>query len=409
MIENYLAGGKNHPIPYPEHYPHEVCKGSGPYVFDIHGNPYIDMWMGYGALLLGHANEALIENASQLMKEGYFFSNTHTLEKIYAEKLHHTIPSAERVRFAVTGSDAVAYAIRAAKAFTGRNKILSVYGGYHGVHEGLIPSKGVCKEVESSIEWVRFNAPEALEQKLQTKAFAAFLLEPILANAGCTPPEDGYLQQVRDICTKTNTLLIFDEVVTGFRIRPGGAQSYYNVKPDISTFSKAIANGFPLSAVVGRKDILEQFIPTGEVFFAGTFSAHPLSLSAAVKVLEILASNPIHEKLQEIGEDIRSHIRQEIESLRLHACVQGIASMFTIAFGCKSFKHGLGATEYNRELYTQFVQIMAKRGLLFPPLPTETVFLSVVHMPLVSQIKEQISQGLQELVEIYPQLVMKAE
>lgn len=186
------------------------------------------------------------------------------LEKEVAKIIHSIIPSAERVRFATTGSDAVAYSIRASKAYTGRNKVLSIVGGYHGVHDGMIQSAGTPNTLFPDL--VPFNDVEAVEKKLKTKEYACFLLEPIMANSGCTPPQKDYLKKIREICSKTDTILIFDEVVTGFRIGLHGAQGFYNVIPDLSVFSKAIASGLPLSVVCGKKEIMETFIPTGNVF-----------------------------------------------------------------------------------------------------------------------------------------------
>ena len=251
--KNFLSGGSNSPIPYPSNFPKLIVKGKGPYVFDEKNNKYIDMWMGYGALILGHANKEIVKAISKRALNGYFFSYPTLLEVEVAELLHNQIPSAELVRFATSGSDAVAYAIRAARAHTKRKKVLSLVGGYHGVHENMIPSNGTIQSNEYSIDLVRFNNIDEAKSKLETKEYACFLLEPVMANSGCTVPQDNYLKKVRELCDKTNTLLIFDEVVTGFRLSPGGAQKYFKVTPDLSTFSKAIANGLPLSVVCGKK------------------------------------------------------------------------------------------------------------------------------------------------------------
>lgn len=357
--------------------------------------------MGYGSLLFGHANPEIIKVINQFIENGWFFSNPPLIEMEVADLIHHIIPSAELVRYATTGSDAVAYGIRAARAFTDRKKILSVIGGYHGVHEGVIPSNGVHDIVHENNDFIPFNNIDAVGEKLKTRQYAAFLLEPILANSGCTPPKDGYLNAVRNLCDLTDTVLIFDEIVTGFRTHLGGAQTEFGVIPDISLFSKAIANGFPLSVICGKKDIMEQFTPKGNVFFAGTFNGHPLSLSIAKYVIQALINNPIHETINKLGARLRAFIDQKIREYGLFASVQGYGSMFTIAFGCREFPCGLRLeTSVNTNMYTKFVEILCSKGIIFPPLYTETVFLSPVHNEVIEHIEEVLAESLAELANI---------
>lgn len=393
-IKNFLAGGTNSPIPYPSNYPRFIVKGKDQYVYDEEGNEYIDMWMGYGALILGHANDRIIEAVNERVSNGHFFSYPTLLEVEIAEMLHNQIPCAELVRFSTSGSDAVAYALRAARAYTNRKKVLSLVGGYHGVHENMIPSKGTISTPEYIIDFVKFNDIDEARDKLNTKEYACFILEPVMANSGCTVPEDNYLQRVRDLCTETETVLIFDEVVTGFRLSPGGAQQYFNVVPDLATFSKAIANGFPLSAVCGKKPMMEQFMPVGNTFFAGTFNGSPISLTSAKVVQSTLIDEDIHQQINTMGDEIRSFIKECIDELNLNACVQGIGSMFTIAFGCKEFKHGLKASGFSSEKYEEFIKLMAEKKILFPPLQSETVFLSMVHKESIDYIKKSIKESL---------------
>lgn len=334
-MKNYLAGNVNSPIPIPTYYPSDIIKGEGPYVFNKNGDKYIDMWMSYGALLFGHADPDIIQTVNDNIKNGWFFSYQTYFEKELSDIIHNIIPCAEKVRFATTGSDAVAYSIRASKAHTHRQKVLSIIGGYHGVHEGMIPSAGTLDNL--FLDLIPFNDIEVVSEKLKNKEYACFLLEPILANSGCTPPQENYLKEIRKICNETGTILIFDEIVMGFRINLHGVQGYYGVTPDLSLFSKAIAGGLPLSAVCGKKEIMENFIPVGNVFFAGTFNANPLSLNVSKTVIDKLKNGNFYTKTQELGDDLRSYINDQINKLQLPACVQGIASMLTIAFGCNNF------------------------------------------------------------------------
>ncbi|KKQ87732.1 MAG: Glutamate-1-semialdehyde 2,1-aminomutase [Berkelbacteria bacterium GW2011_GWA2_38_9] len=394
---NYLAGGVNSPIPIPPGYPKDIISGRGPYVIDKNGKKYIDLWMGYGALIFGHADKDIIKTISETIKNGWFFSYQTDIEKEVAEILHEIIPSAERVRFATTGSDAVAYALRLARAYTGRKKILGIKGGYHGVHENMMPGSGTIFNLTPDL--IHFNDPKAVEEKLKSKEYACFILEPILANCGCTPPNDGYLKKIRKICSETGTILIFDEIVNGFRIDVGGSQKFYNITPDLSTFSKAIAGGLPLSVVCGKKEIMENFAPQGGVFFANTFNGSPLSLFVAKTVIRKLKDGNVYKKNMKIGDDFREFLKEQIKRIGISASVQGISSMSTMAFGCKSFEKGILAENYDSKAYNLFIQKMAKKNVLFPPLPTETIFLSPVHESVFEEIKIAIKKSLEELKE----------
>jgi glutamate-1-semialdehyde 2,1-aminomutase len=397
MALNYLAGGRNSPIPIPDHYPKDIVAGEGAWVINKDGSRYIDLWMGYGALLFGHAPKDIADVIANNIKNGWFFSYQTYIEKELAEIIQNIIPSAERIRFATTGSDAVAYAVRVSRAYTSRRKVLSINGGYHGVHEGMMPSQGIIEGGEP--DRVAFNDIEAVERILKSNEYACFILEPILANAGCTPPQANYLKEIRRICDRTGTILIFDEIVTGFRIDLHGAQGFYNVTPDLSLFSKAISSGFPLSVICGKEQIMNSFMPSGNVFFAGTFNGNPLSLLIAKTVIEKLKDKSFYEKNQRIGDDFRNHVQTEIDRLRIKAGVQGIASMATLAFGCEKFERGLFLEEYDSKAYDAFIKKMAKRGVLMPPLPTETIFLSYVHVDVMDQIKSSIHESLTEMVQ----------
>jgi glutamate-1-semialdehyde 2,1-aminomutase len=275
--------------------------------------------------------------------------------------------------------------------------VLSVIGGYHGVHEGMIPSGGTSYEGVTDL--VHFNDLEEARTVLSSKKYACTILEQIMANSGCTPPTEGYLRGLRQMCDETGTVLIFDEVVTGFRIGLGGAQQKFGVTPDLSTFSKAIAGGFPLSVVCGKKVIMEKFIPTGNVFFAGTFNAHPLSMAVAITVINKLKDGKVHKKISELGDRLRAFIDSSIKRYELNACVQGVDSMLTIAFGCKSFKSGIKNEGFDDTTYSLFIKKMAEKDILFPPLPTETVFLSPVHERVIEKIEEAIDATFRELKE----------
>lgn len=390
----FLTGDSNTPLPFPDGYPDWVTSGDGAHVYDADGTAYVDLWMGFGALPFGHADPEVAAAAEDRLDDGWFFSNPSATEREVAELLHETIPCAESVRFATSGSDAVAYAARAARAYTGRERILTVAGGFHGIHDGFLPSDGIVDDRREKLTFGRFNDLDAMASELGSGEYAAVVLEPALANAGCTPPADGFLQGLRECCDETDTLLIFDEVVTGFRLAPGGAQERFGVEPDLATFSKAIAGGFPLSAICGRDDVMREFMASGDVMFAGTFNAHPVSLAAAKSVVTRLRDDDVQAHLDALGERFRSFLRDEATALDATVAVQGIGSMTTAAFGVDSFPHGLAVDEPDEERYRAFIEAAAEQGLLMPPLATETVFLSPVHEPMMDEIEDGLAAAL---------------
>jgi glutamate-1-semialdehyde 2,1-aminomutase len=394
-----IAGGANDPIPIPDTYPDWVHAGDGPYVYDEDGNEYVDLWMGFGGLLLGHADPQLSDVIADRADDGWFFSYPTTLERDVARTLCDTIPSAESVRFATSGSDAVAYALRAARAYTGHDDVLTIAGGYHGVHEGLMGTDGFAADPDDHLEFVPFNDLQRVREELASEEYAALLLEPVLANAGCVPPESDFLATVRDLCTDTDTLLIFDEVVTGFRLAPGGAQARFGVEPDVSTFSKAIANGLPLSAVCGRADVLSAFEPAGDVMFAGTFNGHPISLAGASHTIDRITEDGFQQTIDELGERFRSSAAAELATLDDQTAVQGIGSMATVAFGVDSFPHGLAVDAPDKERYREFVAAAATNGMLLPPLATETMFFAPVHEPIMDDVEAALADTVDDLRE----------
>jgi len=396
---NFLAGGVNSPIPTPSEYPKYVVSGEGPYILDNAGNRYIDLWMGYGALLRGHRDPVVEAAIGGVLHDGWFFSLPRVDEIELSAVLHDLIPCAERVRFATTGSDAVLYAVRAARAYTGRHRIVVIRGGYHGAHLGNLPSAGMLPGNEEQFEWVAFNDLEAAQRVIASCDFAAILLEPVQANNGCVPPESGYLEGLRRICSETGTVLIFDEIVTGFRLGLGGAQGKFGVIPDICTLSKAIAGGFPLSAVCGKKELLDQFTPSGKVLFAGTFNAHPVSLRVALRNIASLQSEFPYDHMDDLGQRLREHIRHTCTKYGLKVAVQGVGSMLSIAFGVDHFRFGLSETAWDGEAFAHFIQALAAKGVLYPPLPTETVFLSPAHESVFDHLEKAFSYAIEKVAE----------
>ena len=338
-IANFIAGGLNSPIPNLPGYPELVVKASGAKVFDQDGREYIDAWMGYGALIYGHTPEFLKSSMKKSIEKGWLFSYPTVLERELSEKIHYLIPCAEKIRFATSGSDAVAYAVRAAKSFTGRNRVVKVNSSYHGVHENLVSSVGtISDDLPTSIH---FNDTSGLNELLNTAEYACLIVEPILANGGTVPPEKGYLEELRALCTSSGTILIFDEVVTGFRVNLSGAQKEFGVTPDMATFSKAIAGGLPLSVICGKEEIMSNFMPNGEVLFAGTFNGNPMALENSLTLIDELTNNPPYDALNSLRLRITQEISDYAEGLNVKIAIQGYGSMFSIAFDIDSYKQGI--------------------------------------------------------------------
>jgi glutamate-1-semialdehyde 2,1-aminomutase len=397
-MNNFLAGQTNSPISFPDNYPRSIVSGKGSYVTDADGTQYIDLWMGYGALLHGHQHETEKRAVLEQLDNGWFFSYPTKLETLVAEKLHDLIPSAERIRFSVSGSDAVAYAIRASRQFTNRLDVLAIDGGYHGVHENMVSNTATLSRQTPDL--TLFNDTEGTVKKILSKKYACFILEPILANNGCVPPQPGYLEAVRTACTESGTVLIFDEVVVGFRTSLHGAQSFFGVTPDLSTFSKAIAGGFPLSAVVGKQEIMEQFLPTGEVFFAGTFNGSPISLANSLEVLKALETTYPYKKISQFRQSFSDSLLKLAQKHSLQLSVQGVASMMSLAFGCDTYPHGVHEAKANADTYTLFADYMANHhSILLPPLFTETIFLAPVHMDVEQDLLTAFDKGFEWLAK----------
>lgn len=397
--DNYLAGGSNSPIPYPESYPTNITSGKRALVFDTNGDKYIDMWMGYGALLFGHQDSRIKKIISKTIKRGWFFSYPTLLEKEFSALLNEIIPSAESVRYATTGSDAVAYSIRAARHFTKRQMILSIKGGYHGVHENMISTGGSMSDIEP--HKVKFNDIDDLKKAFDKNQYACFILETIMANNGCVPANKEYLEAARDLCNKTGTILIFDEVVTGFRMGLSGAQGYYKITPDLSIFSKAIASGLPISVVCGRNDVMSSFESVDKVFFAGTFNGSPLALNVAKEVINIIKNSDDIRVAEEFTTELADHIREISTKHSLDIAVNNIKSMLSISFGCKTNHHGLCHEKSKNDKYIEFISVLSsKYNILFPPLPTETVFISKVHRKHKKKIFDGIRYALLKTFDI---------
>lgn len=350
-----LAGGVSSEFRKYNH-PHAIfyTHGKGSRIWDVDGNEYIDFTLSQGPLILGHSHPEVLEAVAEYSSKGQLFAGQHMREIALAEKLQQIIPSAEMMRFCLDGSEAVQTALRAARAKTGRPKFLRFEGHYHGWMDNVCfgistPSADALggREEPNSFAWsegLPAHAKDdflilpwndlALVQKVVEERFseiAAIITEPVMCNNGCIPPEPGFLQGLRDICDKHNIALIFDEVICGFRVALGGAQEYYKIKPDLSVFAKALASGYPISVIAGRREWMDG-IAQGKVIQAGTMNSGNPSVAAALATLEILERESPYGRMFEYSERLKKGLREAAAKAGINMVVQGLGPIVHTGF-----------------------------------------------------------------------------
>ncbi|WP_174591184.1 glutamate-1-semialdehyde 2,1-aminomutase [Methanocella conradii] len=388
-----MPGGVSSPVRAVKPYPFYTRSAKGSHIIDVDGNDYIDYCMGYGPLILGHQPAPVKEAIQRQLDEGWLYGTPCELEVKYARKIREYVPSMQMMRFVSTGGEATMSAIRVARGYTGRDKVVKMEGGFHGAHDcvlvkagsgaatmGVPDSAGVPRDVAKNTLQVPFNDIKALEACLEANRdeVACVIMEPIMCNMGPIMPKDGYLKAVRNLTREFGVLLIFDEVITGFRVGMYGAQGYYGVEPDMTTLGKIAGGGLPIGIFGGRRDIMEKVAPSGDVYQAGTFNGNPLSLAAGMATLEYLDKARVHRKLNEAGNALRGGLSELFKRTKLGYSVSGTASMFQVFFGPlpENYEQAL---KCDRELYMKFWSHMLGSGVFLPPSQYETCFLSAAH------------------------------
>jgi glutamate-1-semialdehyde 2,1-aminomutase len=387
-----LCGGVNSPVRAIKPYPFYVKKAWGSKVVDVDGNEFIDYCMAYGPKLFGHAHPEIGKAVREQLEKGWLYGTPTEAEIKIAEKLTQLYPSIDMVRFVSTGTEATMGAIRIARGYTERNKFIKIEGGFHGAHDaalvkagsgatthGVPNSLGIPPDVTKNTLQIPYNDTETLISVIESNRgdVAALIMEPVLGNIGPILPEEGYLEEVRKITAENDVLLIFDEVITGFRLAAGGAQEYFGVTPDMTTLGKVLGGGFPIGVIGGRREIMELVAPAGGVYQAGTFNAHPVSLAAADAVLQLIEP-ALYKELNRKGDELRKNLEEIIADKHLPYSVSGIASMFKVFFGAKP-KNYTEALKCDKEAYLDFFHHMLKSGVFLPPSQFETNFLSTAH------------------------------
>lgn len=372
--------------------PHPVyfAKASGCRIWDVDGNEYIDCVMNNGALILGHKDPRVTRAVRNQIQTGLTAAVESELSYLVAKKLHEMVPTAEMVRFSTTGTEAVMHAVMLARAYTKKNKIAKIEGGYNGWYDqvaisehpplaqagprdsprSVVSSEGLLDGVERQTYVIPFNDEFAAERILRRnkREVAALLIEPVAFNMGAVLPKRNYLKAIREITEENDVLLIFDEVISGFRLAPGGAQEYYGVEPDLSVFAKAIANGFPLSAIVGIEEVMRLTTPdVGSVAYAGTYNGHQISLAAASVTLDPLQDGSIQRRLNLSTSWMIKRFTEFVEDIGLEARLQGIGGQFQIYFtGSKVTEYRVASTS-NPALFRRFRENMLAAGVYLLP------------------------------------------
>ena len=373
-----------------------LASAKGAKIQDVDGKEYIDYVGSWGPAILGHAHPEVVEAVRGVAGQGLSFGAPHQGEVELSEMITRMVPGVEKVRFCNSGTEATMSCVRLARGCTGRAKIIKFSGCYHGHSDALLvaagsgaltlgrpDSAGVTEGAVQDTLVLPFNDATAVQDAFARygKEIAAVLLEPVPANAGLILPQKGYLQFLRDVTNLHQSLLIFDEVMTGFRLAPGGAQEVYGVRPDLSAFGKVIGGGMPVGAFGGRADVMDFLAPDGPVYQAGTLSGNPMAMAAGLAQLKVLSRGDVYEKLEKTGKVLEEMVSQEIKESGAKATLVRIRSMFCLFFrpGGSVIRNLHEARQCDTQAYSQFFHSLLRAGVYFPPSQFETCFISSAH------------------------------
>ena len=384
-----MPGGVSSPVRAIRPYPFFTSHASGSHLYTVDGTDLIDCCLAYGPLILGHAHPDIKKAIAEQLENGWLYGTPVPLEPGFARTITADHPGMDMVRFVSSGSEATMAAIRLARGFSQKKDIVKIEGGFHGAHDavlvqagsgattlGIPDSAGVLADVVAHTRQVPYNDPEALESLLSKNPdVAAMIIEPVLGNIGPVLPENNYLQEIRSITRSHDVLLIFDEVITGYRLGIGGAQVKYGVKPDLTTLGKIIGGGLPIGAFLGRREIMEMVAPSGAVYQAGTFSGNPLSLAAGSATVQWLHD---HRNVYSALDD-KTRVIEENLSVSGGGSFVRLGSMFKYFFRNLPPRNYREVRECNTGSFQQFWTRMLAAGVFLPPSQFETNFLSVAH------------------------------
>lgn len=396
--QKHMPGGVNSPVrafKAVDGDPIYIRSAKGSFMTDVDGNDLIDLVGSWGPLILGHANERVIEAIRETALSGTSFGTNNELEIELALLIKKFVPSIEMVRMVNSGTEATMSAIRLARAFTGRSKIIKFEGCYHGHGDaflskagsgvatlGLPDSPGVTPATAADTLNAKYNDINSVQQlvELNRDSVAAIMIEPVAGNMGCVPADKDFLKAVRDICTAENILLIFDEVMSGFRVAKGGAQELYDISPDLTTFGKIIGGGLPVGAYGGRADIMQMIAPSGSVYQAGTLSGNPLAMAAGIETLKIIdETSNFYDDLEEKSAYLTNALTDLLNGLDIAFTINRVGSMFTLFFTETKVVDFATAKTSDTERFSRFYRAMLGEGIYLPPAQFEAAFISIEH------------------------------
>lgn len=416
--QKVLAGGVSASMrmhPYLER-PVYITHGDGAFVYDEDGNQYIDFNNSNGATMLGHNYPAVRDAMQSALDAGPVAAGESDQHVELAQRLCRMYPGAERVRYASTGTEATSLALRLARHVTGRNRFVKFDGHFHGLadpflfqprdswHSSAVPdaaSGGIPTSYAYDVRIVGWNEWEDFDNLMAREgdSFAAIICEPVWYNAGCVPPDDGFLQHLRETADAHGCLLIFDEVLSGFRMAPGGAQEYFGVTPDLTTLAKALANGMPLSALLGKAEHMEELAPSGPVAHSGTYSGHPLSVAAALASTDVLSKKSTYNQLNKTAAWFYEQLQESFDAANVPVRVQGLGARFGLYFGREDeVRTSDEAAENDHRLNAEFVRGCLEHGVYFHAYRTAG---PPGHSGIsLSHDREQLSQALEVMRDV---------
>ncbi|WP_340154001.1 glutamate-1-semialdehyde 2,1-aminomutase [uncultured Marivirga sp.] len=393
--QNFIPGGVNSPVRAFKAVggdPIFVKSAKGAYMFDEDGNRYIDLINSWGPMILGHGNEAIEAAVANALKSSLSFGAPTAKEIEIAELITHMVPSIEKVRMVNSGTEATMSAVRLARGYTGKDKVLKFEGCYHGHGDSFLiaagsgaatmgtpNSPGVTKGTAKDTLTAPFNDLEAVKNIVEQNKgeIAALIVEPVAGNMGCVIPKDGYLEGLREICDQEGIVLIFDEVMTGFRLSKAGAQGIFGVKPDITTLGKIIGGGMPVGAYGGKKEIMDFVSPQGPVYQAGTLSGNPIAMSAGLMMLHYLNDHDeVYEQIGASGKYLAKELAKVNAALGKNYTINQLGSMISIFFTDQTVDNFDGAKSCDTEMFGKYFQGMLNEGVYLPPAQFESWFLS---------------------------------
>ena len=387
-----LPAGVSYYLRYVDPYPFYTARAKGSKLYDVDGNEYVDFWIGHYALILGHSPHKVVREVKRQAEKGSHYGTAHELEIALAEQVKRMVRTAQMIRFTNSGTESVMYATRLARAVTGRDRIGKFEGGWHGGYDALhvavkqpfdLPeSGGLTKGALQDTVVLPYNKMGLVRQRIKKDNLAAVFVEPVMVSGGCIPANIEFLKELRELCRENGTLLVFDEIITGFRLAPGGGQQFLGVKPDVTVLGKILGGGFPIGAVAASTEIMEHMNPLKYprpkfAFHGGTFTGNPITMTAGLVTLKALEDGKLINRLNKKGEHLRQELRGIFERKKTDVQVTGSGSLWHTHFTKEKIENAITAARANKEKLTKYHIHLIENGVFF--LPGKAGALSAAH------------------------------